>query len=597
MTLGERYEVHSRLGEGGMAIVYRATDRRLGREVAVKMLRPQYADDADFVARFQAEARAAAQLTHPNIAAVFDTGQDGRHYYIVMELLRPFTLRDLISRSENGKLDPHQAVTFAAEIAAALHFAHQHGVIHRDVKPQNVLFTDDGHVKVTDFGIAKALSAAGGTATGTILGSPHYLSPEQAGGHTVGPASDVYSLGVVLYEMLTGRPPYTGETPVAIAVQHLRGIPTPIRELAPDVPEPVAAVVERAMARRPEQRFASAAELREALLAALAGKSPALAATTVMPREAIQAAVPPASELPPVDYEPPPRRGSLSPLAAAGLTALLMACVALGIVLALRAPSDNGGETTTNGQPTPAPKIVVEDLVGQDVDAARARLRSKYGALGIEPPQLVEVARENNEAPRNQILSQDPPAGVAIDPGGVIRVRVSSGVTEVTVPDLLGLTLDRARELLTTKNLSVGRLSKEHSDLYPSETVCSQSRSPGTPVLEGSEVDLVLSLGPEPPPPTEPTPPDTPPSGGEATVAVSGPDTIDDGLPLATIVVDVPSDGTSAQVSLKWLSGGTGEEAGAVVEPGDSWTQEVRGSAGAVLGVYVNDKLLRRVQY
>jgi len=299
MLLNDRYQLHDRLGEGGMALVYRATDQRLGRQVAVKMLRPQYGADPGFVERFEQEAQSAAGLSHPNIAAVYDTGEDGETRFIVMELLKPFTLHDLIGRSHGGRLSPEDTVRYGSQIASAVAHAHSRGVVHRDIKPHNILFTDDGLVKVTDFGIARALAATSGTATGTILGSPSYISPEQASGVVAGPTSDIYSLGVVLYEMLTGQPPYRGEQPVAIAVQHLNSRPQPPSERVPGIPPSLEQVVLRAMARRPEERYQSADALKLALESALT--APAHEATTVM-----GATTRAALNLPPLAVEPEP---------------------------------------------------------------------------------------------------------------------------------------------------------------------------------------------------------------------------------------------------------------------------------------------------
>ncbi len=602
MLLNDRYEPHERIGEGGMALVYRATDRRLGREVAVKMLRPQYAGDADFVARFQQEAQSAARLSHPSIAAVFDTGHDQGHHYIVMELLKPFTLKDLIARSSGGRLEVEQAVRFAVEMARALAHAHKHGVVHRDIKPQNILFTDDGHVKVSDFGIARALAVGSSTATGTILGSPHYISPEQARGESAGPASDLYSLGVVLYEMLTGTTPYGGETPVAVAVQHLRGTPRSVSELRPDVPAPVAAVVERAMAREPAARFGSAVELAEALEAALRGQSPApideLAETTVMPRQRRE----PAEVLVPQRTEP---RGGLSP----GLVALLVLGVLLaggiGVVMGRRDASQPEVVITPGGEEAPRRQIVVPDLVGKDVAGERARLDQYYRQQEMDPPQIVEAGYEDSAEPQDRILRQEPPAGSTILEGDVIRVWLSTGIEQVPVPDLTGLTLNDADRALTRARLFQGAVKYEHSEEYRPDVVIRQSVKPGETAPAGSGIDVVISLGPEEQAPEEPVEPDQPPtqeytppdSGARPSVAVSSPEAVDGGLKVARVTVSLPADGPGANVELKWISGGTGVAAGGQVGPGATFMQEVRGTPGAVLGVYVDGELLKSVEY
>ncbi|MBI2301510.1 MAG: Stk1 family PASTA domain-containing Ser/Thr kinase [Armatimonadetes bacterium] len=594
MLLGGRYELHGRVGEGGMALVYRATDQRLGRDVAVKMLRPQYAGDPDFVARFQREAQAAGRLSHPNIAAVFDTGQDGDHHYIVMELLRGVTLRDLIQQSPGGRLPAADMVRIATEIAAALAAAHQSGVVHRDIKPHNVLFTDDGHVKVTDFGIAKALAATGGTATGTIMGSPHYISPEQASGEPAGPASDIYSLGIVCYEMLTGQPPYSGETPVAIAVQHLRGTPRPIRDSAPELNPAVEMVIFRALARRPEDRFATAREFAEALQAALSGRLPAGDQTTVMPRTTVaqphrerEPAVAPAGA---IDRTPPRR---LSPLATAVVTVLIMLCLGGGVMIALMHP--RGGKPAPDNpvNPAPAQSLVVEDLVGQDVDSARQRLEQQYQAQGILPPQVVEIKREDNAVPRNQILRQDPGPGAMMRPGGVIKVVVSSGVEPVTMPDVVGQSLEEARALLNQQSLQVGKVKRANSDTIAAETVMAQSVPPGMARPAGSSVDLTVSKGP-----AEQTPPDNgEPKPVQPSISIGEPTDAEGGKRAANVVVSMPESGKEISVSLRWLKGEEGEAGGGTVKPGGMFNQEVRGQPGSVLGVFVDGEKQQEVQF
>ena len=606
MTLGERYQVGGRLGEGGMALVYQTTDERLGREVALKMLRPQYAGDPEFVARFEREAQNAARLAHPNIAQVFDTGRDGEYHYIVMERLGAFTLKDMIGHSPNARIEPGEAVRIGREIAAALAHAHQHGVIHRDIKPQNVLFTDDGHVKVTDFGIARALSAASGTATGTILGSPHYISPEQASGQTAGPSSDIYSLGVVMYEMLTGHTPYQGETPVAIALQHLRAEPTPIRQVAPGVPPALEQVVARAMNKQPDQRFASARAFADALAAAILGRPAPVGAdaTTVMQRPVAPELEPAESDEPAVPSKLSPRR-PVSPWLAVAATLLVVGSIGFGVAMAGRQRGpDLPPDISITSQPDPEPKqIIVEDLVGQDVDAARDRLDRLYRSQGLEPPQVVEIERQDNAVPRNQILSQDPQVGSTIAEGGMIRVVVSTGVQQVAVPDLVGLTLARAKATLSERGFLVGTVGYDHSDKYVLDTVVAQGVASGANLPAGSGLDLTVSLGPSeqaPPPDVNPDDGDRPPAdrrGEKALVSIGGPHQIDEGLQVATVVVSVLPDRPAAKVKLVWEQGGTGEAGGGEVEPGGMFTADVRGVNGSVLAVYVDGVVKERVQY
>lgn len=606
MLLNDRYQVHDRLGEGGMALVYRATDQRLGRQVAVKMLRPQYAGDAGFVERFEQEAQSAAGLSHPNIAAVYDTGQDGETRYIVMELLKPFTLHDLISRSRGGRLSPDDTVRYGTQIAAALAHAHARGVVHRDIKPHNILFTDDGLVKVTDFGIARALAATGGTATGTILGSPSYISPEQASGAVAGPPSDIYSLGVVLYEMLCGRPPYTGEQPVAIAVQHLNAVPQPLSERVDGVPPALERVVMKAMARRPEDRYQNADELRLALDAALT--APAYEPTTVMGAAARAAAgftatAPPVAEGEPEPYvrEVPPRR--LSPLAIAGLAILVLLGVAIGILSAGRNPEPPPELPLTPEVDIEATKkIVVPSLVGQDVDRARQWVEEKYRLEQTTPPQLVEAERRDSHSPANEILEQSPAPGTTIDEGGVIRLVVSTGSVRVAVPDVTGMTLDRARELLQSEDLQLGNTDLAYSDRYVADVVMSQDPAPDSQVDQGTAVHVTVSQGKqeEPKPPTEPKPPANPPEepgAPDVGLSIGQPHEVDGGLKQATVVVAVPTNSIPRAVELRWLDGGTGTVAAEVVQPGSMLKEDVRGVPGAVLGVFVDGSQKGQVEY
>ncbi|MBX5476814.1 MAG: serine/threonine protein kinase, partial [Clostridia bacterium] len=268
--LGGRYEILERVGGGGMAIVYRALDTFLNRPVAVKVLRPQFAADEELVARFRREARAAASLSDPRIVSVFDVGQDGDVYYIVMEYVDGSTLKRRIQ--EEGPFAPDAAAEVAKHILIALEHAHRAGIVHRDVKPQNVILTRDGRVKVTDFGIAQAAGGATLVHTDSILGTAHYLSPEQAKGRPADERSDVYATGIVLYEMLAGRPPFEGDSPLAVAMQHLQAEPPSLADFRDDVPGDLLHIVSRATAKEPVRRYASAEMFRRDLDAFLAGR-------------------------------------------------------------------------------------------------------------------------------------------------------------------------------------------------------------------------------------------------------------------------------------------------------------------------------------
>jgi hypothetical protein len=334
-VLNERYELGASLGRGGMASVYRGTDRVLGRTVAVKVLADRFAGDDKFVTRFRREAQAAAGLNHPNVVSVFDTGDDAEAHYIVMEFVEGDTLADVLRRE--GKLAPGRAVAIADDAATALQAAHDSGLVHRDVKPGNIMIDREGRVKVMDFGIARAAADDTLTQTGMVLGPASYLSPEQAQGMPVDARSDVYSLGCVLYEMLAGRPPFTGDSPVAIAYKHVNEDPMPLSQAETRVSPQVEAVVMRALAKEPDQRFPTASSFREALADAVSTEPMPVAAggdTAVMPPTTtpMTAAGPP--------QRPPGRGRSWIPIAL--LVAALIALI--GIVALTLAGQDEPGQ-------------------------------------------------------------------------------------------------------------------------------------------------------------------------------------------------------------------------------------------------------------
>jgi eukaryotic-like serine/threonine-protein kinase len=429
-----RYELHRRLGRGGMAEVFLARDQLLDRPVAVKVLFPEFATDPSFVERFRREAQSAANLNHPNVVGVYDWGEAGGTYFIVMEYVEGRTLADIV-RSE-GPLHPDRAADITSDVAAALGFAHRNGVVHRDVKPANVLITSSGQVKVADFGIARAMTATSEenlTQAGTVMGTATYFSPEQARGDAVDPRSDIYSLGVVLYETVTGRPPFSGESPVAIAYKHVQEAPTPPRHANLDIPVAMEAIILKCLAKNPVNRYPSAEDLRADLRRFREGgrilAEPVMAppvdpgATGVMaPTAATQAAAYQAYEGTSVAdaYDDEPEEEPKSSKAFLVVLVLLLALLA-GLLFVLARMLGLG-----DGDPD-RPQVAVTNVVGMPVDEAQAELED----LGFE------VEREfaaNDDFEEGIVFDQDPVAGQRVDEGSTVTLFVSQGADTVPMP-------------------------------------------------------------------------------------------------------------------------------------------------------------------
>ena len=491
-VLGARYRLVRHLARGGMAEVYLARDLLLDRPVALKVLFPEFASDRSFVERFRREARSAANLNHPNIVSIYDWGEEDGTYFIVMEYVDGMTLRDVIRRQ--GPLLANRAAEIGADIAAALHFAHVHGVIHRDVKPGNVLITTT-QVKVTDFGIARAGDPAESlTQAGAVMGTATYFSPEQAQGHVVDPRTDVYSLGVVLYEMIAGKPPFTGDNPVSIAYQHVREDPVPPSQHNPDVPRAFEAIVAKAMAKNRANRYSSAEELRADLLRFNAGQSvyaeprlPAAAVTGVMANDVTRTAVgADATRVQPgydgtrvvapgetfVQVEERPRARTSTYIV---ILVALLALLGLGLFLLSRQLGVGGVQ-----------EVTVPQLMGRTVEEAEGLLRD----AGLKPERR-EVQDEAN--PAGRVFRQEPLANTQVRRGSTVIITVSTGAPILEVPDVRGRLVDVARETLTTAGFRV-EVREVNNDRQPG-TVLDQSPAPATRHPKGSVVTLTASKG------------------------------------------------------------------------------------------------------
>jgi len=454
MLIDGRYRVVNRIGSGGMADVWCADDTQLGRKVALKLLHPRFARDEEFVERFRREASSAAGLQHPNVVGVFDRGEWDGTYYIAMEYLPGRSLKQLVH--DHGALDPALAVSLVVQILKAARFAHRRGIVHRDIKPHNVIVDDEGRAKVTDFGIARA-GASDMTETGSIMGTAQYLSPEQAQGHPVDARSDLYSIGVVLYELLTGHVPFTGESPVTIALKHVSEDPVPPAQLNPDVPPALDAVVMHALEKDPARRFQDADAFAAALQHAMAGDG-RTAATL-------------------------PERDPVAALEAADRRTWRTVIVWILILLAL-AGAGLGAWLLLRAEPR-----VVPDVTGRQGDAAAQTLQNRGFEVRILTVQSATVERD-------RVVSQEPLAGEEAPEGSTVTISVSGGPGEAPVPAVVGLTRTAAEAQLQDAGFRV-RVRREFSDSVERRRVIEASPPEGSVVERGTRVTLVVSRGQE----------------------------------------------------------------------------------------------------
>jgi len=548
-----RYRIVRKLGMGGMANVYLAEDEVLGRRVAIKILNDRHAGDDQFVERFRREAKNAASLSHPNIVSIYDRGEAEGTYYIAMEYLDGRSLKELIVA--RGPAPIHLAVDYARQILAALRFAHRHGIVHRDIKPHNVLVDGEGRLKVTDFGIARA-GASQMTEAGSIIGTAQYLSPEQAKGASVDQTSDLYSVGVVLYELLTGVVPFSGDTPVEIAMKHLSTVPEPPSSKRADIPRDLDMVVMRALAKDPSERYQSAEEMDADLRRINRGVaiSPVTeeAATAIISRPPAEVTAitshaprPPAPYAPPAayyDYDEPPRR-TIWPWIVALLfvTAALVGgyflysqlqdqlsgskTVAVGNyaglreIAAVKLISDAGLRANPVRQPNADPAYPETYVFSQTPRPGDRIQKNNFVTIYVStgPPktavpsvvgeQIAQALSDLQDAklkgrqvtvdsdkPQGQVISQSPKAGASVAEGTSIKLNVSKGPTPVGVPNVVGSTYDTASSILQAKGFAVRRTDVKSDQ--PKDTVIGMTPTAGTLQPPGAIINLTVSKGP-----------------------------------------------------------------------------------------------------
>jgi eukaryotic-like serine/threonine-protein kinase len=522
-VINDRYEIHKRIGRGGMADVFSARDLLLDRQVAVKVLFPEFATDANFVERFRREAQSAASLSHPNIVNVYDWGKFEGTYFIVMEEVQGRTLAEILTT--NKQLTSKQAAEIASEVAAALGFAHDNHVAHRDIKPANILIGTNGQVKVADFGIARALNApteANLTQVGSVMGTATYFSPEQAQGAQPDPRSDLYSLGIVMYEMVAGKPPFTGENPVSIAYKQVHDAPQPLVQIVADVPRSFEAIVAKLLAKDPKLRYPSAAALRDDLrrfrndepvqalaaaqnrngAATVAGAAavtasaggattvnPTVAPTGVMPgappRAAsvpstgmVEAGYPPGASADALYYDANPSRTGWYAL---GAFVALIALVIGGVLLFQALSGDDG-----SSEPI---EFVLEDYTNRPLDEVTADLRSKN-------IRFITTPEESTLVPVNFVTRTDPIAGTLILRDDTVEVFFNPDPQLVPIPNVVTLPVTEASSLLAADGFVVGEITTSERDDLAENTVISTNPPAGTPSLQGTVVDLVVAAPP-----------------------------------------------------------------------------------------------------
>ncbi len=488
--LAGRYELFEKIGEGGMSVVYKAKDKLLNRYIAIKVLKPEFVKDQKFIESFRRESRAAASLSHPNIVNIFDVGQEGNIHYIVMELVEGSTLSDLIR--EEGPMPYQRVIEITKQIAAALSVAHKNQIIHRDVKPHNVLITAGGTAKITDFGIAKAMNSSTivDTTGGGIMGSVHYFSPEQARGGYVDEKSDIYSLGIVMYEMLTGRVPFDGDNPVNIALMHINSEMVPPSKLISGIPPALEKIVLKSTDKYQTNRFASADELIKALdnlefVGSVVGDAVFMTApddTQIHGKPLVDTDFDNGEEDFGYEdddhYEEKKKKKKKN-----GSGKKKKIIIAAAVVLVLAGFAAAWALGAFEGE-----KVIVPDL--REMTMQEAKVKAEEVGFEIVQGDLVN----DTDIPEGQIVSQDPEPNTSVKEGTTIRVNVSKGPGNGEIPNVVGMNEEKAREVLAANGFEIGDVSPGESERKKG-TVFEQSPEAGSTAAKGSTVDLMISDG------------------------------------------------------------------------------------------------------
>jgi serine/threonine-protein kinase len=499
--LNNRYHLLATIATGGMAVVYKAQDRLLNRVVAVKVLRAEYARDPAFLQSFRREAQAAANLTHPNIVTIYDVGQDGDSYYIVMEYVEGQDLKSIIL--EQAPLSIGRALDITIDVCAGVGYAHRAGIVHCDVKPQNVLISTDGRVKVTDFGIARAFSQIAPSEVETVWGTPQYFAPEQAAGEPPTPASDVYSIGIMLYEMLTGRLPFDGPDHVTLAMMHMRDEPVPVHELNPQVSLQLEQIVQKVLAKEPSSRYRSAEHLGRILAGYRQGASQATGYQPVaIEPELVAAATGPTAPPAAARSERVSRQDDMGPDWQLWFVGAVAALAVLGLIPLWVVVYSTYADMN---QPTPTPVVtsvvtpmtgttIVPQLVGLPKQAAQEEAARANLGLVIEE-------RDDPNHPVPTVLEQNPPAGQTVNVASQVTLVISKQVPSSTVPDVLGFTLDEVREGLKSRGWMLATDTVWSSE--PQGRIVEVDPAVGAELAGGGTLTLTLSSGSAEPFPLE----------------------------------------------------------------------------------------------